>query len=598
MPRGHNTIEYPPVGIREVFHSFWVSMKPHKLLMLIILGGYLFSKAFDVVIPLYYKRFFDTLQDATPESANSELLSIIFFIGLLNFCAWGGRRIANFANVPFQTKVIADLKQRSFKYLLHHSYNFFANNFTGSIVQRINRYGRAFERIADRFVYDIYPLMLEIIGFTTVLWFQKPEAAYIMILWFLLLLTFNLFYQRWKLPYDIAVAEEDSRTTAVLADALTNHNSIQLFAGAEAEAKNYDEETERQAKITAKAWRLNNVSDMVQGLLIILFEFLLFAASIYFWQTGVISIGFFVLIQVYLLTLSRRMWDLSRVIREIYQGYADAKELIEMVKLPYDIKDAPNAVPLAITDGGISFRDVSFNFNKTKEVLSDINLQITPREKVALIGPSGAGKTTLVRLLIRLYDVTRGSIEIDGHNIQKVTENSLREQISFVPQDPILFHRTLLENIRYGQRDAADEEVIAAGRLAHCDDFVGRLPAGYGTYVGERGVKLSGGERQRVAIARAILKNAPILILDEATSSLDSHSEALIQDALLTLMKGKTVIVIAHRLSTIRSMNRIIVLKEGRIIEEGSHEDLLKNEESLYKKLWSLQAGGFIPDQF
>ena len=210
------------------------------------------------------------------------------------------------------------------------------------------------------------------------------------------------------------------------------------------------------------------------------------------------------------------------------------------------------------------------------------------------MGPSGAGKTTLIRLILRLYNPTSGKILIDGQDIGHVTLNSLMQSISLVPQDPILFHRSLLENIRYGKLEATDEEVMEAGRLAHCDDFVRDLPQGYNTYVGERGIKLSGGERQRVAIARAILKNAPILILDEATSSLDSHSESLIQDALVTLMKGKTTIVIAHRLSTIRKMDRVIVFDGGKVIEEGEHESLIKKKGSLYAKLWALQAGGFL----
>jgi ATP-binding cassette subfamily B protein len=220
-------------------------------------------------------------------------------------------------------------------------------------------------------------------------------------------------------------------------------------------------------------------------------------------------------------------------------------------------------------------------------------LNIPAGQKIAVVGYSGAGKTTFVRLLMRLFNLTSGKIMIDGIDINNISQENLREKISFVPQDPVLFHRTLMENIRYGKRDATNEEVLNAAHLAHCDDFIGALPNGYETYVGERGVKLSGGERQRVAIARAILKNSPILILDEATSSLDSQSELLIQDALHKLIQNKTTIVIAHRLSTIREMDRIIVLQKGKIIEDGVHEELANKKDGLYKKLWDLQAGGF-----
>ena len=227
------------------------------------------------------------------------------------------------------------------------------------------------------------------------------------------------------------------------------------------------------------------------------------------------------------------------------------------------------------------------------KVLDNFSLTIPVGQKIAVVGSSGAGKTTFVRLLMRLFNIPSGKIVIDGVDITNISQENLREQIAFVPQDPVLFHRTLMENIRYGRRDASDEEVMNAAHFAHCDDFIDVLPDKYETYVGERGVKLSGGERQRVAIARAILKDAPILILDEATSSLDSHSEALIQDALQKLIKGKTTIVIAHRLSTIRQMDRIIVLEKGKILEDGTHEELANKKDGLYKKLWDLQAGGF-----
>jgi len=241
-----------------------------------------------------------------------------------------------------------------------------------------------------------------------------------------------------------------------------------------------------------------------------------------------------------------------------------------------------------------SKEDVSFSFNKTRQVLNKINLKISSGEKVAIIGPSGAGKTTIIRLMLRFYDLTSGKITINKQNIHQVTLESLRGNISLVPQDPLLFHRTIMENIGYGKPSATSEEIVEAARLARCDEFVEYLPDKYDTYVGDRGIKLSGGERQRVAIARAILKNSPILILDEATSNLDSHSEGLIQNALDVLMKGKTVIVIAHRLSTIRRMNRIVVLKNGSVVEQGVHEDLIKKDDSLYAKLWNIQAGGFL----
>jgi ATP-binding cassette subfamily B protein len=260
---------------------------------------------------------------------------------------------------------------------------------------------------------------------------------------------------------------------------------------------------------------------------------------------------------------------------------------------PHEIIDVKNANNLAVSQGEIEFKNVNFSYAKGVNILKHFHMVIKPREKIALIGPSGGGKSTIVKLLLRFYDLTSGQILVDKQNLAKVTQNSLREQIAFVPQDPILFHRSLLENIRYGNPLATDEAVIQASKLAHAHEFITGFRQGYQTLVGERGVKLSGGERQRVAIARAILKNAPILVLDEATSSLDSESEMYIQDALKTLMQNKTVIVIAHRLSTIMQMNRIIVIDNGQIIESGKHKELLKLKDGVYQKLWQIQAGGF-----
>ena len=273
---------------------------------------------------------------------------------------------------------------------------------------------------------------------------------------------------------------------------------------------------------------------------------------------------------------------------------ADSKEMVDILLMPHEIKDQKEAKKLIVRSGEIIFDDVSFSFTDGNKILTNLNLTIKPGEKIAIIGPSGAGKTTLVRLIMRLYDVTMGVIKIDGEDISKVTQESLRANISFVPQDPILFHRTLMDNIRYGQRGATDEEVINAACLAHCAEFIESLPLKYETFVGERGIKLSGGERQRVAIARAILKKARILIFDEATSSLDSYSESLIQDALENLMKNCTTIIIAHRLSTVKKMDRIISMEHGSIVEEGTHEELANKDSGLYKKLWDLQVGGFL----
>jgi len=407
-------------------------------------------------------------------------------------------------------------------------------------------------------------------------------------------LSFNILFSRWKLKYDIKAAAIDSVATGYLSDTISNQNTIQLFNGFMFESKGYKKVTNEQAKITKFAWDLDAVIEAGQGLLSFAVEFALFFYAIKYWQQGVITIGVFVLLQAYVLNIINQLWGFTRLVRDVYQGYADSKEMVEITLLSHEIKDAPTARELVVTKPEIEFNNVTFSFNQARRVLKDINLVIKPGEKIALIGPSGAGKTTFVRLLLRLYSATSGKILIDRQDISQATQESLRKNISMVPQDPILFHRTLAENIAYGSRGATKDQIERAATMAHCNEFIKDLPSGLKTFVGERGIKLSGGERQRVANARAILKNAPILVLDEATSSLDSNSEMLIQDALNNLMKGRTAIVIAHRLSTIQKMDRIVVVDDGKIIEQGSHAELLKKKTSLYKKLWELQAGGFL----
>ncbi len=290
--------------------------------------------------------------------------------------------------------------------------------------------------------------------------------------------------------------------------------------------------------------------------------------------------------------LFTRIWDLGKSMRRVFQSLVNAKEILETLDAPVEVKDLKGATKLTIQDGTIKFAAVSFGFNKGQAVLKDFSLSVEGREKIALIGPSGAGKTTVTKLLFRFYNPKKGKILIDGQDITKVTQESLREHISLVPQDPILFHRSIIDNIRYGDPDATDAQVIEASKKAHSHEFISKLQNGYNTFVGERGIKLSGGERQRVAIARAILKNSPILVLDEATSALDSASEHLIQAALAELMKNKTVIVIAHRLSTIRMMDRIVVIENGEITDIGTHKELTSNK-GTYNDLWELQAGAF-----
>lgn len=589
-------LKYPPVSVIDVLRFMGRGIGRNKWLSIGTLLLFFAASVSDIFVPILYKQFFDTLSlDSAKHVIALTLVGIIISILSLRVFRWVTRNIALLGLQKVEPETMARLRQMSFEYLANHSLSFFSNNFTGSLIQRVNRFARSFERLADTIAFNFIPLGVTIVGAIVVTWFYTPVLSIIIMIWIAVFFTCNYVFALWRVKYNILIAAADSKTSGVLADLFSNQNAIALFAALPFESNRFRTITEEQAKITRTTWNINSTFDAIQAAIIFIAEFFIFYFSIQLWEKDAITIGMFVLVQVYIIQLAAQLWDFGRIVRTVFEVFADSKEMVEMLLLPHEIKDVPNASLLKVDKGLIEFRDVTFNFNGTRTILDHIDLQIAGGEKVALVGSSGAGKTTILRLLFRFYEVTSGHILIDGQNIQQVTQESLRKNIALVPQEPVLFHRTLIENIRYGRLDATDEEVHEAARLANCD-FIENLPQGYNTYVGERGVKLSGGERQRIAIARAILKDAPILVLDEATSSLDSQSEALIQEALDRLMKGKTTIAVAHRLSTIRQMDRIIVLENGTVREDGTHDTLLKNPQSLYRELWNLQAGGFIAD--
>ncbi|HEY1644921.1 MAG TPA: ABC transporter ATP-binding protein, partial [Candidatus Saccharimonadales bacterium] len=352
---------------------------------------------------------------------------------------------------------------------------------------------------------------------------------------------------------------------------------------------------ERDALIV-KSWRLAIKNSLVVQLLCASLLLSLFILGIHGIETHSITLATYLLFQVYVLAIINNVNGTTLTARQIEGILGDSHEMTLLLERQPVIKDAIKPEKLQLKSGEISFNNVDFSYDnssKNNKLFHNFNLTIKPGERVGLVGPSGGGKTSATKLLLRFIDIQDGSIKIDGQDIRNISQADLHQAIAYVPQEPLLFHRSLYENISYGNPQASKEKVMKASKEAHADDFISSLPNGYETLVGERGIKLSGGQRQRVAIARAMLKNAPILVLDEATSALDSESEKYIQTALWELMRGKSSLVIAHRLSTIQHLDRIIVLDEGRIIEEGTHKELLK-EGGLYAKLWAHQSGGFL----
>lgn len=579
-----------------VLRAYFVAARKYPWLLVLVFAGGLVIEAASVSGSLVLRHLIDLLSSSTPSAiaAQAAFLTVLAFGGAA-LLGWVGQRMRQLGLVNIEPKVMNDLTRGAFDYLLRHSHDFFSSNFAGTLTRRVTRFGRSFEAVLDNISFNFFSTFVYGISVLVILSFRSPILGAVVFVWSVIFIYVQIAMAKWRQPLRIARADEDSKVTGILSDAIGNYSAIHLYATEKRELGIFEAAIERWRQATMKSWNADNWIWAIQGLFVIAIEIVLLSASVYLWQLGQFSVGDFVLVQLYIIGLIDRIWNIGHAMRSLYDAFADAYEMVEILETPHGIEDAPEASTLTLSNGRLTFKDVSFAFANGRPILAGFNLAVEPHQKVALVGPSGAGKSTVTKLLMRIHDVTDGAILVDGQDIRRVSQESLRSTISFVPQEPALFHRSLADNIAYGKPDATKEEIIAAARKAHCHDFIASLPDGYDTHVGERGVKLSGGERQRVAIARAILKDAPILVLDEATSALDSESESLIQDALKTLMEGKTVLVIAHRLSTIMKMDRIVVIENGAIAADGTHDDLLK-EGGLYHKLWSIQAGSFVSD--
>lgn len=588
--------QYTNLNKGLILKYFWNGAKHYKKSFFIVVFCTILASILDIYIPLQYLKLWNVLEKNDFNLAN-QAYNVLFFIIFLTFSRWFFRRVTGgFFLTYFEANTIAKLKEQAFSYLIGHSHNFFASNFTGSLTQKINRYVNSFEKMTDRLVVDGLPLLVRGLGTIIAIYTLLPKYSFILLIFSIVFIITTFLYIKFKLKFDLIQADKDSRTTGAISDSISNNSSVQLFSG-----HNYERETvgkiiKEQRKATLTNWNYWEGLTLISSSYYFIMEFIVIYLLIGDWKIGLVTLPIIVVLQSYLIRLIENLWSFGAIVRTFYQGFADANEMVSILSTPYEILDNGDK-KLQQVKGEIEFKNVSYFYNNNdNNLLQNFSLKINQGEKVALVGISGAGKTTFVKLLMRFFDIKDGSITIDGIDIRDIKEENLRENIGFVPQEPVLFHRTLMENIRYGRREALDEEVFRASSLAHCDQFIESLPEKYNTYVGERGIKLSGGERQRVAIARAILKNAPILVLDEATSSLDSQSEYLIQEALKKLIENKTAIVIAHRLSTIKQMDRIIVIDNGKIIEDGKHEELIKKENSLYKKLWEKQVSSFEID--
>lgn len=542
------------------------------------------------LMPYITKKIIDYLSLSNLDEAwHWAILYIVLQIALPAF--W---RLYDYSLIKYPPRLNNDVSRSLTNYLWGHSHQFFLDRPSGGIANQVRDAAHAMPELVNIFSDTIFSNILivstALIAISTI----SFKFAIAMAIWLTLFLIVTLFSVRKAISLSRDAARSYNRVIATIVDTLTNISSVRLFSRRRYERKltePFYETYERSAN--RRDWFLFYLY-IFQSLLYITYQTICILMLMYGYQEGTVSAGDFAMLISINVSIMSELWELSKELRDLTQHYSYLKQAYEIISTPHEITDVPDAPTLIVRKGSIKFENLTFSYENRPPLFEQLNIDINPGEKVGLVGYSGSGKTTLISLLLRLYSLSEGRITIDGQDISHVSQDSLRESIAVIPQEPTMFHRSIYDNLIYANPDATEEEVIAAAKIAHAHDFICNLQDGYDCLVGERGIKLSGGQRQRIAIARAILKNAPILILDEATSQLDSLTEELVQDSIGGLMKDRTTLVIAHRLSTLLQMDRILVFNQGKLVQDGSHKILLE-QKGLYKQLWEAQNGGFLP---
>jgi ATP-binding cassette subfamily B protein len=560
----------------------------------IVCAGLTGATVADVFMPLFAGQLVDAVALGATDSSAAQRRALIAFGAIVTLGLVGVLlRFAGLqAIVPFTLRIMSDVARDTFLRVQRFSTDWHANSFAGSTVRKITRGMWALDLLNDTLLMALLPSLVVLIGSTILLGWHWPVLGGVIAFGAIVYIAMTAaLTTRYIAPAGRLSNAWDTKVGATLADALTCNAVVKSFGAEQREDARLADVLRRWRRCANRTWFRYNYVGTAQLAVLLGMRASVIGGALLLWIAGRASAGDIAYVLSSYFVVHGYLADIGQHINHLQRSVNDMEELVAFHDEPIGIADAPGAKPIKVSGGGIMFADVTFHYRGHDTPLYDrLSVNIKPGERVGLVGRSGSGKTTFVKLVQRLYDATGGRILIDGQDVAKATQQSLRSQIAIVQQEPILFHRSLAENIAYGRPGASLAEIEEAARLANAHDFIMRLPKRYETLVGERGVKLSGGERQRVALARAFLADAPILILDEATSSLDSESEALIQEAMDRLIQGRTAIVIAHRLSTVRSLDRILVFDRGRIVEEGTHAALTRHPDGIYRALFERQV--------
>jgi ATP-binding cassette, subfamily B, bacterial len=581
---------------KAAFAFAWEYWRRWPLTLATVLATRIGSTLIDVTVPLAAGRMVEATTNAPSAGARPALYALAAFLGLsalfqstryFHVRLWNG----------LAANVLREIVYDGFATVQRFSADWHANAFAGATVRKITRGMWAFDSFGDTLTFGLIPALVVALGVTTLFAWHWPILGLVVGTGVAIFVSVSVTLSvGWVAPAAQIAQESDSRIGGYLADTIGANAIVKAFAAEGREEKHFREIADTWRKRSLLAWNRGIDTGLIQSGILWLLQGALLGCGLWLWSQGRATAGNMAYLVATQFLINGYLRDVGQHVRNLQKSINEMEDVVAFRAMEADVRDLSDAKPLAVSRGEIVFDNVTFRYaGQPAPLFKDLTITIRPGERVGLVGHSGSGKSTFVKLVQRLYNLESGRILIDGQDIAHVTQQSLRHAIGLVPQEPILFHRSLAENIAYGQPGAHYDQIAKSAELAHANEFIDRLPLRYDTLVGERGIKLSGGERQRVAIARAILASTPILILDEATSSLDSVSEAYIRDALDRLTKGHTTIVIAHRLSTVKQMDRILVFDHGRIVEQGSHAQLIARDDGHYRHLFQVQTAEFNP---